>query len=266
MVPLQKNIKPISTLLHHINPSTLSVPELQRDKNFLKFLEASLQTNEVKAIQFQQVDNLLYCFPIIQKEAFTTTVHRILWNKTLSGVVGKFQKSTASMDFKLRKYWTLQDFIELEQLEKLDNPKLILQKALIVAKRVLRRSPKNLGVVCGPISTGTKSVKENLRIFNRTMYKISQTMNVFNQLPFESLFARVHELLKKPEYVHLMVEGSSSLFFMRNFYDAVFAVNKNWKPHFIHGWKHSTGAKDEHRIFTLLNSPIVYLKKGFDVL
>lgn len=232
----------------------------------MNLLEVCLQTNEAVGLSVYESKGRLYCLPAFEKEAFTEKITKSIWknfelNKTLV-----FERRVYSMQFTLRKYWTLQDFKELEELEKLEDPNEVFKQALVVAKRVLKRSPKKLNVVCGPISTGPKGVRENLRIFNRTMYKISRRARMFNQLPFEAAFAHAHELLKKRKYRHLMVNKSSSLFFIKKFYRPLFAQDKIWKTNFIHDWKSSTGAREEHKIFRKTKASITYLKEGFDAL
>jgi hypothetical protein len=157
--------------------------------------------------------------------------------------------------------WDEQMFEALENAKK--HPGLLtkVNDALNVAKKIIKQSPKKLGVVCGPISTGKRTVEENLRIFELTILKVSNTMPVFNQMPFEPVFETMHSLVFEDK--DLCPSGKSSEFFIDYFYREVFLSNKNWVPHFIYGWEHSVGASMEHRIFTQLGSDIVYLSEDF---
>lgn len=266
MVPLQENIEKIYQLLHLINSTARTVGEIQKSPTFKVLFERLIETNEINGVDIWQTYTRAYCIPTVHREVFSVSMLERFIGTDVSNVLSSHGSRISSVTFGLRKYWTVEDFQQLHELKKLQSPKEILLGALMITKDVLRRSPRELGIVCGPISTGRKSVEENLHIFNRTIYKIGQTMPMFNQMPLERLFAYAHELLFLPCNQHLLVNGSSSDFFIDEFYLPIFALNKIWKPHFIYDWQYSSGATREHRVFRVLRSSTRYLEKGFDVL
>ena len=106
------------------------------------------------------------------------------------------------------------------------------------------------------------SIEENFKVFVKTVFKVGQKLPLFNQLPFEPGFHVVHQLIKDDP--KLCPNGSSSKFFIDHFYEKLFCFSdKEWFPHFIHGYEHSTGAMIEKKIFTELGSTIHPLRKGF---
>lgn len=158
-------------------------------------------------------------------------------------------------------WWDEQMFEVLENAKKHPGVLTAINDSLNVGKKLLKELPKKLGVVCGPISTGKKSVEENLKIFELTIIKISDEMPIFNQMPFEPVFENIHKLVVEDK--DLCPSGKTSEFFINYFYREIFISNKNWVPHFIHGWDHSIGAVMEHDMFTQLGSEIVYLPEDF---
>ncbi len=157
--------------------------------------------------------------------------------------------------------WEEDDLSKLKKLKSLKDPIQIMRQALFVGVEIVDRLPFELGIVCGPISTGEHSVQKNLEIFDKTVMKISDQMHIFNQMPFEPTFAVAHNFIKDDEV--LCPNNMSSKFFIDRFYNHIFASGKKWKPHFISGWEHSVGATIEHEIFTGLKSEITYLPKDF---
>jgi hypothetical protein len=224
------------------------------------FVECCFTTNEVKGIRYYLIDDKVYIAPDLLEKAdngFYTTIfgEKKEWLYT--------KEAIHSVDlFGLRKYWTLGDFIMLKRLESFTDPMRIMIEARAIAKNVLSRSPETLAIVCGPMSTGMKSVPENFKIFARTVYKVGQEMDIFNQLPFEPLFGKVHEMIAD---LPLSLIGGISQYFIDNFYNHIFEYSgKIWKPHFIHDWTYSTGAKLENRTFNRLGSEITYLEEGYE--
>lgn len=224
--------------------------------------ECCLTINEISGICYHVIGDEVYAVPKFIKGA----------DKSLREyIVGKHRESIFSNDksdytenFGLRNYWELGDFIILKNLQKFTDPHKIMYRALLVANMVLNRSPRILGVVCGPMSTGIKTVEENFRIFNRTVYKVGQQMDIFNQLPFERPFNRVHQLLHST-HKHLLVDGKSSPYIIEQFYRKIFLrEDKVWLPSFIHNWESSTGADIEHKIFTAISAEIIQLEEGFE--
>lgn len=265
MVPLQKNIEKIRQILNVINPTKFDITSFKNTGYFKTLLEYCLQTNEIVGINFEEYEHKIYCVPMVHSDVFDKTTSGALWGIDMNRII-QTSRHVDSMMFTHRQYWEIQDLRDLEKLETMQNPEQMLFQAFLVAKRILNRSPEKLAIVCGPISTGPKGVEENLKIFNRTVYKLGQQMPLFNQLTFERLFGKAHELLHLPQHRHFLVGKSSSRFFIDHFYLLLFALNKEWNPHFIYGWEESDGANDEYRIFRAKNSPIVLLDEGFDEL
>lgn len=158
--------------------------------------------------------------------------------------------------------WKEETFEKLEALRNSQDPLHIMKHSFYVACDILAELPFELGIVCGPISTGKRSVEENLEIFNNTVIKISNEMPIFNQVPFEPVFLPVHELVKNNQEF-CSTAGRTSEFFINHFYVHVFTAGKKWKSHFIHGWESSVGAVMEHEILTELKSEIIYLPEDF---
>lgn len=61
-----------------------------------------------------------------------------------------------------------------------------------IAVRVLKRMPRPIGQVCGPISTGNDTtIKENLERIQDAIEKlIAKEVTIFNQIPFEMSMQR----------------------------------------------------------------------------
>jgi hypothetical protein len=159
------------------------------------------------------------------------------------------------------KYWDEEMFESLKRAKTFKKPLTIMDESLKVARELLNRLPSKLGVVCGPISTGKRSVEENLKIFGLIVLDISNKMPIFNQMPFEPVFEDIHSMVINNK--EFCPSGKSSEFFIDYFYREVFLSGKEWAPHFIDGWEYSVGAVMEHDIFTQLGSDIVYLPENF---
>lgn len=160
-------------------------------------------------------------------------------------------------------HWDEQMFKALENAKNQPGLLVKMNESLNVGKHLLKKLPRKLGIVCGPISTGKKTVQENLKVFELTVLKVSNEMPIFNQMPFEPVFETAHSLAMEDK--DLCPSGKSSEFFIKYFYEEIFLSNKEWKPHFIYGWEHSVGAIMEHNIFIQLGigKDIVYLSEDF---
>lgn len=157
--------------------------------------------------------------------------------------------------------WSEDIVEEVEALKDIIDTISLMKQATEIALAILTKLPQTLGIVCGPISSGKRSLQEQLHVFDLTVQKVSNTMPVFNQMPFEPIFGLVHERIKNDETLCPM--NQTSKFFIDNFYRKVFFSGKEWVAHFIHDWEHSVGASIEHEIFTSLKSEIIYLPANF---
>lgn len=158
-------------------------------------------------------------------------------------------------------WWNEEMFETIERIKKYPGLLTTMNDSLNLAKVLLKGLPKKLAIVCGPISTGKRSVEENLKIFDLTVQKVSDDMPVFNQMPFEPIFENIHKLVIEDK--DLCPSGKSSEFFINYFYREIFLSKKDWVPHFIYGWESSVGATMEHEIFVQLKRDIIYLPEDF---
>lgn len=113
----------------------------------------------------------------------------------------------------------------------------------LVALKIVRREHCELTQVCGPITSGSGSVRENLRKFARAIYFLhAMGHNVFSQLPFER---RLYELTKVWQKTHGNIYCQPIL---DEFYKPIFESRFIVKAFFLPGWQESIGAAWEHRI------------------
>lgn len=264
MVPLTKNKDALIEAFRKAGPLYNSKPILVGSLHEDLF-ELIVSINEVHAVQFWQTQGFgILPFP----KLYSKTEERMLTDEIIEAFGGKFPGWAAStkhrfVEFRQRNRWEEKHFDRLYMIEELNDPLEIMSEALSMALDMMTSSPKQLSVVCGPISSGNKSVKENISIFIRTVFKIAQQGPVFNQLPFEPSFAKAHRLIEGD--AKYCPDGSSSKFFIDHFYEKIFRLpGMEWTANFIHEYQYSTGAMLEHRIFSELGANIVELPKGFE--
>lgn len=260
MVPFneqKESLKNAFSECHPLNPSLFEgvVPE-----SFNSYFERSFSINEITGLNFYQKGQDLFALPNGLDPIKEKLIRQELLLETEFDPE-KWREPTKTVSFGLRSFWKIEEFEALEKLKTEADPMLIMRKAFDVALRILERSPKVLGIVCGPISSGKKSIPENIKIFNRTVFKVGQKIPIFNQLPFEPLLHVVHELIKEDKV--LCPKGSSSKFFIDHFYSKVFAQRKKWAPHFISGWEFSTGAQIERQILKGMKCNFFDLQENF---
>lgn len=120
-----------------------------------------------------------------------------------------------------------------------------------IALRVLKRMPKPVGQVCGPISSGgLGSIPANLKRFDETIGELIKSGNkVFDQVPFESHFFRLIE----------RGQGAHGQGLLEQFYLPLFESGLVDTLYFIPGWESSKGARWEHAQAKRLGITIVYL-------
>jgi hypothetical protein len=216
-----------------------------------EYIDLCASTNEIIKLErrFSHSLNRYFISPVHVQEAKTPMMLRGVLGKNQSDAVQKAELIDLYKPFNARKYWEIDDFKLLDALMVLDDPEEIMRDAFIVADRILKRSPQHLSIVCGPISGGKRTKEQNLQIFNRAIFEVSQEENIFNQLPFEKLFQKVQTLLHTT-HRHFLENESALDFIMETFYLKVFRSGKAWKAYFIEGWRHSQGACFEYNFFT----------------
>lgn len=141
-------------------------------------------------------------------------------------------------------YWKPEDMEALEQAQSFGE----LSK---IAMRILNRMPQPVGQVCGPISTGNKSIEENLKVFNETVQQlVDEGKTIFDQIPFEDYIFRLLETGKGSREKDQL---------LNEFYLPLFESGLVKTFYFIPGWKSSHGATWEHEQAKRLGIEIVYL-------
>lgn len=157
------------------------------------------------------------------------------------------------MDFlnRERKYWTKKNLSDLENARTYSD----LGK---VAFDVLGSMPQPIGQVCGPISTGgVCSIEENLKIFDRTIMKLTEEGNaIFDQMPFQYQMGKLRAKSALPQ-------NETNTLLLENFYLPIFQSGIVRKFFFIHGWKSSYGARWEHERAGEFGASISYLPRHF---
>lgn len=142
------------------------------------------------------------------------------------------------------KYWKEKDFADLGKAES-------IRDLYVIADRIIDRMPKPIIQVCGPLSTGGKSIEENLHFFNESIKKLqSDNLCVFDQMPFEPLMHRMILQFSKDKYMEDI---------LIDFYLPIFESKKIGKLCFLSGWQLSHGASWEHEQAERLGLSIEYL-------
>lgn len=132
----------------------------------------------------------------------------------------------------MNKYWTVADKENLSRA-------ISVAELAPIAIGVIKRMPKPVGMVSGPITTGGfGSVEKNLEIFAGVIAELQRDgLTVFSQLPFESFFVQVWREWRGEGYCMEILE---------KFYQPVFESGEIGFVHFIPGWEASFGARFEH--------------------
>ena len=142
-------------------------------------------------------------------------------------------------------YFTKED---LEALKKVTT----YQQMFEIAKVILKRIPKPVIQLCGPISTGgAGSVEKNMERMNTVVkYLQKQGKNVFNQLPFEEPMQKVISLRKEKHY---------DMSLLNEFYKPIFEQGLLDILCFLPDWESSVGARWEHDQALRLGLKIEYV-------
>lgn len=142
------------------------------------------------------------------------------------------------------KYWTPKDMEELEKVE-------TYEKMFLIALRILERMPQPITQICGPITTGGNSSKEeNVKEFNKAIFFFSERGEmVFDQIPFQNTMERLSK----------EVNGYDERILIK-FYLPLFQSGKVKTFKFLPGWQSSKGAKWEHKTIKQLKYKIIHLE------
>lgn len=145
-----------------------------------------------------------------------------------------------------KKYWTKEDWENLEKVESVGD-------LYIIAQSIISRMPKPFVQVCGPVATGgLGSIELNLNIFNETIKKLQkQELVVFDQMPFEESMQR---LKNKSDSKGEIIDS-----ILKDFYYPIFESGFVSAFYFMPNWESSFGAKCEHQKAQELGIKIVYL-------
>ncbi len=143
-----------------------------------------------------------------------------------------------------KKYWKEEDWKDVEKSESVDD-------LYVVAERILKRMPKPIVEVCGPLANGgLGSFEANMDVFNETIKKLqSQGLNVFDIMPFEDAI----QVLKEKLGLEKLVDDIQNKFYLPIFKSYVSV------SYFMSGWETSTGAVWEHQKAKELGMKVVYL-------
>ncbi len=146
-----------------------------------------------------------------------------------------------------KKYWTKEDWENLEKVESVGD-------LYLIAMNVISKMPKPFIEVCGPVAPngGLGSVEANLNAFNETIKKLqSEGMIVFDQMPFEEPMQKLKvKLASKGEFLNNVLS---------DFYYPIFESGVVSAFYFMPNWQTSFGAKCEHEKAKELGIKIIYL-------
>lgn len=124
---------------------------------------------------------------------------------------------------------------------------------LPIAIDVLKRMPKPVGIVCGPITSGgTGNEKENITKFDETIQNLTdQGLNIFGQsYLIDTAIKRIENGNKTREEEDVLLE---------TFYQPLFETRLIAEAYFMPDWQTSYGASWEHTQMQRLGIKINYL-------
>jgi hypothetical protein len=259
MLPLIENIEKVKSTLANANKEAINPDLFLREKLFDALVEACAACNEICGLALVQFDDRLYCIPqfsFIQEQ----DMQKVL--TLFEGFPFTFGRSNTlqvqrCIQFKHRLYWEKKDFLQLQALVFEKDVRELIRQCLVIGRRILQQSADFLGVVFGH----TEALSEEyLRIFNRAVLNVSEVMSVFNHLPFEYLFQKMHELIC--EHAKLMGYDDIEEFLNEHFYEPLLSSEKEWKLHVIH--EKSADARMKRKILaTNLKHPVIELGEKY---
>ncbi len=213
-------------------------------------IETTQSTNEIVGLEFYK--SLNPSMPQLCVPKFMDGFREFYYSSCTEKVA---EKHLDTIHFPHRKQWTLPLLESVYKLSANISDETIHAAYDIALKMIKNES--NLSILSGPISTGgLGSPAENLMLFNRNIVKAANSgVNVFNQMPFEPLFGRLHEhvvLQKKPGY--------SGQVFLDHFYGPLLESGKFSTLIQMQGWQSSTGARWEHNKAREVGMEVVQLE------
>ncbi len=148
-------------------------------------------------------------------------------------------------------HWSEENFLALDRAENYSH-------LADIALDVLKRTPKPICEVCGPISSGgVGSVQGNLEVFQDVITKLQLEGDVvFSQVPFERSMQMIRDQSSLPK-------EESNLELLENFYGTIFESGFISRLFFIHGWESSHGATWERKKALELGIEVVDLPEDF---
>lgn len=152
----------------------------------------------------------------------------------------------------------LSEEFEEHHLYAIENAKTYKELSLI-ALEIIKKMPKPVAQVLGPISSGGKgSIEENSNELRKFILKLKKEGNtMFNNLPFEKSLLRIRAFGN-----HLSVE-ESNIVLLEEFYKPLFESGFIKKLFFVPNWESSHGARWEHEKAKELGIEIIYLDEDF---
>ena len=143
-----------------------------------------------------------------------------------------------------KKYWEEKDFQDLERAESMGD-------TYIIAERILKRMPKLVVQVCGPISSGGGDSINNLEALKRAIRDLQEKgLNVFDQTPFDATVRRIKSKTLPTEYFESV---------LTDFHLPLFELGIISTLYFMPNWQTSHGAKWEHEQGKKMGLEIIYL-------
>lgn len=235
-----KTILETGEKLHHlkreiISQENKSVNSLKRLNAYAHFQELAEITNEISGINFLKSKNGI----IFPQPELIDGCDYFRFQKS-----NEFSNIVDGIDFRHRKNFTLEKLCYLRIIENdlrqgRISPEDAINECLVLMRSILD-GQYDLVLVSGPISTGTKSVEHNLRVFNKAIFGLSEMkFNVVNQMPFGGVFSEIHKKSKDTD------------FFINEFYHDIMTEDKKFgiKNIFqLPNWRHSRGAVREYNI------------------
>jgi hypothetical protein len=126
----------------------------------------------------------------------------------------------------------------------------------LVALDILKDMPRPTVQVCGSLSSGDRSIEENMKIFAAAIEHLCWDYYVFNQLPFEEKIQRMIGDRQENGYPWDLFD---------EFYLPIFQSGRIEILFFLRGWEKSVGADWEHEKAKFLKIPIRYLDDNFQI-
>ena len=124
-----------------------------------------------------------------------------------------------------------------------------------IALDILGAMPQPVGEVCGPISSGGRSIEENLAVFSKVNDKLTREGKyIVDLVPFE---IAMRAMKRESGLSHI----EANLALLEGFYLPIFKSGKVSELYFIPGWQASHGASWERDRALEFNIKIIDLSE-----